>query len=66
MNGPRRGAAPPPRCGGGGDPGLDPGEPEGAQAAALAAPPEDAGNPAYVTVRSPKGESLAKLGSVSV
>jgi hypothetical protein len=37
-------------------------EPEGAEAAALAAPPEDAGNPAYVTVCSPKGELLAKLG----
>src|SRR5436309_2756030 len=38
LNGPqRRGSAP--RRGGGGDPGLDPGEPEGAEAAALAAPP---------------------------
>jgi hypothetical protein len=65
VNGPAGGAAPPPRSGGGGERS----EPEGAEAAALAAPPfcrhrrmEDVGNPAYVTVRAPNGEALAKLG----
>jgi hypothetical protein len=66
VNGPAGGAAPPQRSGGGGERS----EPEGAGAAALPAPPllsyiaeqEDVGNPAYVTVRAPNGEALAKLG----
>ena len=64
MNGPAGGAAPSPRRGGGGERS----EPEGQRrrlVAAYIAKQEDAGNPTYVTVCSPKGELLAKLGSVS-